>query len=240
MTLRIAIPVLALAAGLAACDAPTNAIGNYASPPARTLTVSGTGEAAAAPDMAVLSIGVETEGATAGEALRENSAKMRAAIETLTSLGVEERDIQTSGLNVNPRYNYQGREESPRLIGFIAVNVVTATLRDLDEAGAIIDETVGAGANKIRSLRFSFSDPQPLYDEARRDAVARARAKATLLSEAAGVRLGSVLTIQDGHVSAPKPYMPMARLETAMAESVPLQSGESTVTAGVSIVYEID
>ena len=242
MTLRTAIPVLAVAPLLAAvgCDAPTNAIGNYASPPARTLTVAGVGEASAAPDMAILSIGVETEGATAAEALRENSEKMRASIETLRSLGVDERDIQTSGLSVNPRYDYQPRNEPPRLIGFMATNVVTATLRDLEGAGAIIDETVGAGANTVRNLQFSFSDPQPLYDEARRNAIASARTKAALMSDSADVRLGSILTIQEGHIGGPKPYMPMARMEAAMDQSVPLQTGESTVTANVTIVYEID
>ena len=236
MKLAYFFPVVALAA--AACDVPTTAIAQTASPSARTLTVTGTGEAAAAPDMAVFSIGVETEGPSAAVALRNNSARMRAAIDKLKELGIEERDIQTSGLRVNPRYDYNTGTERPRLIGFVAANTVTAKLRDLDNAGAVLDEAVQVGANTINNLTFTFSDPQPLYDEARNDAVAQARAQAELLSGAAGVRLGPILTIQDGYVSSPK-SSGMARMEAAFDQSVPIASGESVVTASVTIIYEI-
>ena len=236
MKLAYFFPVLALAA--AACEAPTNAIGQYASPSTRTLTVTGTGEAAAAPDMAVFSIGVETEGPSAAVALRNNSTKMRAAIDKLKELGIEERDIQTSGLRVNPRYDYDSASERPRLIGFVAANTVTAKLRDLDNAGAVLDEAVQVGANTINNLSFTFSDPQPLHDEARNAAVAQAQAQAELMSSAAGVRLGPILTIQDGFVSSPKSFG-MARMEAAFDQSVPIASGESVVTASVTIIYEI-
>jgi len=239
MFFRHCLPVFALAA--TACGAAPDAVAQNAAPQApRTLTVTGAGEAAAAPDMAVLSIGVETEGATAADALRDNSEKMRAVIDKLKALGVAERDIQTSGLSVNPRYDYKARGETPRLIGFVASNTVTAKLRDLEEAGAILDQTVQVGANTIRNLSFAFSDPQPLYDAARRDAVAHARSKAELLSEAAGVRLGPVLTIHESQAYAPSPPLAMARMEAAADVSVPLQGGESVVTANVTIVYEIE
>lgn len=236
MKLAYFFPALALAA--AACDVPTNAIAQPASPSTRTLTVTGTGEASAAPDMAVFSIGVETEGPSAAVALRNNSAKMRAAIEKLKELGIEERDIQTSGLRVNPRYDYNSGTERPRLIGFVAANTVTAKLRDLDNAGAVLDEAVQVGANTINNLSFAFSDPQPLHDEARNAAVAKARAQAELLSSAAGVRLGPVLTIQEGFFSMPAPRA-MERMEAAFDQSVPIASGESVVAASVTMIYEI-
>lgn len=237
MTFRCFIPVLALAA--AACEGAPNAIAQSAPAASRTMTVSGVGEAAATPDMAIIRIGVETEGPSAAVALNNNSANMRGVIDTLKELGVEERDIQTSNLTVNPRYDYNNSQNRPRLIGFVAGNTVTVQLRDLENVGAVLDETVQAGANTINQLTFAFADPKPLYDEARTAAVAHAKAQAELLSEAAGVRLGPILTIHDGHVGAPTPRKPMARLEAAFDQSVPIASGESMVTANVTIIYEI-
>ena len=237
MKLRYCIPIIALAA--AACDGAPNVIGQSAPASSRTMTVSAVGDAAAEPDMAVFSIGVETEGPSAAVALRNNSANMRATIDKLKELGIEERDIQTSNLIVNPQYDYDTAQNRPRLIGFLASNTVSAQLRDLDNIGAVLDESVQVGANKINSLSFAFAEPQPLYDEARREAIAKAKAQAELMSEAAGVRLGPILTIQDGHISTPMPRTPMARMEVAFDQSVPVERGESMVTAGVTIVYEI-
>lgn len=237
MKLRYFIPVIALAA--AACEGAPNVIAQGAPASSRTMTVTATGDAAGAPDMAVFTIGVETEGPSAAVALRTNSANMRATIDKLQELGIEERDIQTSNLMVNPRYDYDNAQNRPRLIGFVATNTVTAQLRNLDNVGAVLDETIQAGANKINSLTFTFSEPQPLFDEARKSAVAKAKAQAELLSESAGVRLGPILTIQDGFVSSPMPRTPMARMEAAFDQSVPVASGESMVTASVTIVYEI-
>lgn len=206
----------------------------------RTITVTGQGEAAAAPDMAVLSIGVRTEGATAAAALRENSASMTATIAKLKDLGVEDRDIQTSGLSINPRYDYERNRSNPPLIGYTASNSLTVKLRNLNSAGEVIDQAVSSGANSLGGISFTFADPKPLQDDARKDAVARARAKAELLTDAAGVRLGTVLTIHDGYTAAPSPRPVMARMEAMSDSSVPLQAGESVITASVTIIYEIN
>lgn len=240
MTLRHYYLPAAAALLLSACGAAPQASAESAAPATRTLTVTGIGEATAAPDMAVINIGVSTDGATAAAALRENSAQMNATIETLKSLGVADRDIQTSGLSVNPRYNYQNNRSTPELIGFNASNTVTIRLRDLAEAGIILDEAVQVGANTLSGVSFTFSEPAPLHEQARRDAVEKAQAQAALLSDAAGVRLGRVLTISDGHVSAPSPRPMMARMEAAADLAAPLQGGESSVTARVTIVYEIE
>lgn len=237
MKFRYFYPAIALV--ITACSGAPDAIAQSSATTARTLTVTGAGEASATPDMALISIGVQTEGPNASAALRGNSSKMRATIDKLKELGVEERDIQTSGLSVNPRYDYDSNQGLPRLIGFTASNTVTARLRDLDKAGDILDQAVQTGANTLNNISFTFSNPQPLYDTARNSAVAKARAQAELLSNAAGVRLGPILSIQDGYVSQPSPRPMMARMEAAFDQSVPLASGESTVTANVTIVYEI-
>lgn len=206
---------------------------------ARTVTVTGQGEASAAPDMAVLSIGVQSEGETASAALRENSGQMNATIKKLKDLGVADKDIRTSGLSVNPRYDYEQSRAAPPIVGYTASNTVTVRLRDLDAAGGVIDQAAQSGANSLDGISFTFADPKPLYDKARRDAVAKAKEKAELLSDAAGVGLGRLLSIEDGHAAAPPPRPLTARMETADASGVPLATGESTVTASVMLVYEI-
>ncbi|MEM9495695.1 MAG: SIMPL domain-containing protein [Pseudomonadota bacterium] len=231
------IPAAAAAAFLTACAATPQAAAEDPAP--RTITVTGQGEVVAAPDMAVLNVGVQTEANTAQEALRQNSANMAATIKKLKDLGVADRDIQTSGLSINPRYDYNRNQSPPRVTGYIASNNVAVKLRDLDDAGDVIDNAVQSGANSIGGISFTFSEPKPLYEAARKDAVARAKAKAELLTDAAGVRLGKVLTITDGVIAAPTPQLRMARMSMAADESAPIQVGESTVSANVTIVYEI-
>lgn len=236
---RFAAPAAIAAAILAAgCSAPQAVAADSASAQ-RTISVNGEGEASAAPDMAVVTLGVQCDALTAAEALRQNSADMTATIDKLKKLGVAERDIQTSGLSVNPRYDYEKNRARPEVIGFTASNTVTVRLRDLSAAGAVIDQAVQSGANTLSGVSFAFSDPKPLIDKARRAAVADAQAKAALLTDAAGVRLGKLLTIQDGYAAAPQPKMYSARMEMADA-SVPLQAGESSVNVTVSMIYEIE
>ncbi len=230
--------ILAAAMAMTACTMPQASAQNEVA--LRTITVTGQGEAVAAPDMAVLSIGVRTDGRTAAEALQGNSAAMTETIAKLKDLGVENRDIQTSALSINPRYDYERNRSNPPLIGYTASNSLTVKLRDLSHAGEVIDQAVSSGANSLGGISFTFADPKPLQDDARKDAVARARAKAKLLTEAAGVRLGSVLTINDGYAATPSPQPRMMRMEAASDSAVPLQAGESVISASVTIIYEIN
>lgn len=234
-----AVIIASAAALAAACSAP-QAVAESAEQP-RTISVTGQGEAVAAPDMAVVTIGVQTDGATAADALRANSAAMTATIDKLKSMDIEARDIQTANLSVNPRYDYEKNRSQPELIGFQANNSVRVRLRDLEKAGAVIDEAVSSGANSLGGISFTFAEPKPLYDAARRDAVADAMARAALLADAAGVRLGSVLTIQDGYVATPRPGPVMANMRLEAADSsVPMEAGESSVRANVTLIYEIE
>jgi uncharacterized protein len=188
-SMRTAIPIAAaLAAGLAAAPAAAEGWEN-----ARTIIVSGNGEATKAPDVAYLTLGVEADGATASEALRKNSAQMEATIKTLRDAGVEKKDIQTSNLSVGARYDYSREGAAPRLIGYQATNTVSVKLRNLEKAGGVIDKAVSAGSNRLDSISFGFADPKPLMNEARRAAVLDARDRAGLYAEAAGVKLGRML-----------------------------------------------
>jgi uncharacterized protein YggE len=235
---QLVIPAVA-AAAIASAAAP-QALAQDKTPP-RILTVTGSGEASAAPDLALLSVGVEAEGATAAAALKANAQAMNATIARLKKSGVAEKDIQTQNLNVSPRYNYndENRNQPPKILGYVASNMVAVKLRDLDKAGGVIDQAVADGANSLGSLSFSFANPDKLMNEARKDAIADARERAKLYAEAAGVTLGPILQIQDGYAAPPPmPYMD-GRAMAMEAKSTPISAGESTVTANITLIYEI-
>ncbi len=234
--MRTSIPLAAaLAAGLAAAPAAAEGWEN-----ARTIIVTGNGEAAKAPDMAYLTLGVEADGPTASEALRKNSAQMEATIKTLRDAGVEKKDIQTSNLSVGARYDYSREGGAPRLIGYQATNTVSVRLRNLDKAGGVIDKAVASGSNRLDSISFGFADPKPLLNDARKSAVADARERAGLYADAAGVKLGRVLQITDSVSTAPGPYPAAVRAEALDAKAVPIAVGEQSVGASVTVVFAIE
>lgn len=203
--------------------------------PVRSISVTGTGTVEAAPDMATLMIGVTTQGATAAEALAENSRATDAVIARLTASGVEARDMQTSNLSINP--NWTGYDSStPTIAGYVASNMLTVRVRALDTTGTVLDAAVADGANTLNGMTFGLADPEPAYKEARKEAVADARAKAELLATAAGVKLGQVLSIADaGAMTDPQP---MYR-DAVAASPVPVVGGELGLIANVAVTWEI-
>lgn len=211
--------------------------------PAATITVTGEGRVDTAPDMATVSIGVTTEGDTARAAMDANTAGLAAAIAGLKAAGIADKDLQTSGLNLGPRYDYErtNPDGSARITGFQATNTVTVRVRALDTLGAVLDAVISDGANTLGGVTFGLQEPDPVLDAARKDAVADARRKAELYAAAAGVGLGKVMTIteQSGYT----PPVPMAMAEAAFDKRggapVPVQGGEVSVLASVTIVYAL-
>lgn len=205
---------------------------------AGTITVIGAGQASAVPDLALLSVGVETTGETAGDALTANSDAARAVIDALTESGIERRDIQTERLSVSPVYT-QDRDRStpPVLSGYRVVNQVGIRVRDVGMLGAVIDQTVSAGANRVDSIRFDLSDPDAALADARRAAIADALDQAALYADAAGVSLGPIRRIRPVGGGGPGPR-PMAT--RAMADAAPpVEAGETSVTARVEVVFAL-
>ncbi|MFN0116487.1 MAG: SIMPL domain-containing protein [Paracoccaceae bacterium] len=206
---------------------------------APTLTVTGEGSAAVAPDMATVQIGVTSEADTAKAALDANTAAMQAALDRLKAAGIEDRDIQTTGLNLGPRYDYNRTKAdgSAEITGFLASNGVTVRVRDLGGLGALLDAVVTDGANTLNGVSFGLQDPVPALDAARKDAVADARRKAELYAAAAGVGLGRIVSIAEQ--SGYQPPMPMAMAEASYAKSapVPVAAGEVKMMASVTIVW---
>lgn len=208
-----------------------------------SLTANGEGWVAVVPDIAIVTIGVLTRGATAREALDRNSAEIARVIEKVRGAGVADRDIATSGFSVSPVYEMQppraaedGIAEMPRIAGYQVMNEVRVTIRDIGKSGAILDEVVTAGANQVSGIQFDFSDPGAAADEALRKAIADARRKAELMAASAGVRIVRILDISGGGA-----FPPMFARAEAMAfdKSVPVMPGEQRITANATLVFEI-
>lgn len=206
----------------------------------RTISVSGEGVVAAAPDMAELTIGVTREARRADEALDGVAEGVSAVFDILDAAGIESRDRRTTGLSLQPQRVRDGENsQPPRIAGYVASNEVTVRVRDLTKLGELITGTVGDGANTMSGLRFSLADPAPLEEEARRQAVLEAKGKAELYADTAGVPLGPLLSISDGGMFRPQPGPLMAEMSMRMADAMPVAEGETEVRATVSMVYEI-
>lgn len=207
-----------------------------------TLSLQGRGEISVAPDAATVTTRVVSTGKTAPETLQDNTAAMAKVIADIKAAGVAGKDIQTSGFSIHPRYdNPDNRKGQPtKIVGYEVANGVTATIRDLTKLGDVMTAVVASGANSVGGINFVVSDTNEKLDEARKAAVADARRKAELLTEAAGVKLGKILSITEANAPTPRPYA--MRLEKTMAMAaapVPMEAGEETLSATVSIVWEL-
>ena len=202
-----------------------------------TLTVTGTGSVETVPDLATVSLGVNTIGDTASAAMAANNDALAAVIARLKTAGVEDRDIQTSNLSLNPNWVTSSLSNENEIKGYTATNMVTVRIRSLDNTGAVLDAAIADGANALNGLFFGLQNPRPHQDEARKLAVADAVAIATLLSQAAGTKLGPILSIHEGGAMEPMPG-PMFR-SMADAAAVPVEAGAVDVSASVTIVFQI-
>ncbi len=206
---------------------------------ARTLTINASGQVTAVPDMAVINTGVIAEAESAKDAVAANSKAMSEVIASLTAAGLEAKDIQTSDFSVQPKYQYNQDNSPLKLVGYTVANQVTIRVRDVTKVGGVLDSVVQAGSNQINGIQFVVSKADTLQDEARKGAVLAARRKAEVYAEAAGVKLGAVLTISEGGGSAGP--VPMARMAMAeKADAVPIAAGEQTLEVSVTVVWAIE
>jgi uncharacterized protein len=228
--------LLAILAGLVGLlyARPAAAQTSVGVPGMRQVTVVGHGEIKGAPDTATVQIGVETEAATAKDALAQNSAQAQAIQEKLTALGVDAKDIQTSNFSINPTYGTDGRQ----VTGYRVSNMVTVKIRQLDQSGPLLDQVVQAGANSIYGISFSVEKPEALLDQARKAAIENAKARATQLAGASGAAVGDVLVISENIGAQPIPMPMMARAEDAQAaQAVPVQPGEQSFSVDVQVTF---
>lgn len=200
----------------------------------KLVTVSGEAAVAVAPDVAVIRIGVTSQGKNARAASEANARQMTAVLAAIKASGIADRDVQTSRLSIQPQYD-PGRSGPARLLGFQVTNQVTIKIREVGALPAVLDHAIEAGANEMSGIEFLVSEQSKLLDEARTEAIADARRKAELYAQAAGIKLGRVVAIaEDGSSPPPRPVMQAMR-----AGAVPVAPGEQTLRASVTVSYEI-
>ena len=214
--------------------------------------VSGTGTVSVAPDLAVLTVGVEARASTVREALAEAADAMTDIVSTLEGEGVEAEDIQTSSFSINPQYTWRertddegGRYSERVLTGYIVNNRAIVRLRDLDRVGEMVDLVAEAGGDltRIEGVSFTVQDPEPHRAEAREAAVDQAKAKAEQFARDAGVTLGEVVLISEGggNVPAPRAFAAEAAFSLAAADATtPISEGELEISAVVQMVFSIE
>lgn len=228
-----------LAASLAAAPAFAEPV----APP--MISVSAEGSATLAPDMAVTSLTVLSEAETARAALDANNATMEKVMAAMKAENIAERDLQTAGFSIQPRWLYpepkDGQQVPPSIIGYQVQNTLSVRIRDLSRLGAILDASVTLGINQGGNIRFTNDNPDTAIEEARRDAVSRAMAKAQQLADAAGVQLGRIVQISEQTGSQPMPMMQAEFSKSAMRSdaAVPMAAGENEYRVSVSINFEI-
>lgn len=221
------------------------AFAQEAKPREPVISVTGDGESSVAPDMAIVNLAVVKQAKTAREALDENNKAMNDVLTALKSGGIAERDLQTSGFSIQPQYNYpqpvDGQQQQPQLIGYQTINSVTVRLRDLAKLGAVIDQSVTLGINQGGEIQFTNDKPDAAIEAARKAAVADAVKRAKTLSEAAGVKLGRILEINENVPRAmPQPVYRATMMKEASDAAVPVQGGENNYNVSVTVTFAIE
>jgi uncharacterized protein YggE len=207
--------------------------------PVRTITVSGSGRAEAAPDLLTISLGVECRRDTVGAAYADAGAASAAVSNSLRQHGVGDADIRTSGLNVRADLAWH-EGEGQRVAGYIASSMLTVRLRELAAASAAISAVVDAGGNDVRlnGLELGFSDEAAVKARAREAAWKDALRSAEQFASLAAARLGAVVSVSEGP-DLPSP-VPLAGIQRAVsAEGLTVEAGETSVSAGVTVVWEL-
>ncbi len=231
---------LALAASLVA--PASAALAQQLPPPQPRIVVIGEGESSIPPDLALLSLSVMREAKTAREALDAANAAMAAVIAAMKAAGVADRDLQTGGLQINPRYNYANRPDGTQtaeLAGYQVSNTLSVRVRDLAKTGEILDKAVSLGVNQGGGISFANEDPSKALTDARKRAVADAIEKARTLSEAAGVGLGRVIEIADQNFAPPPMPITAKGFDRAEAQAVPVEAGENAYRVQVTVTFEL-
>ena len=201
------------------------------------ITVTGDASVAATPDMATVSLGVTTEGATAAEAMAANSAALTAVIDRLKAAGIADIDLQTANLSINPNWTGYDSGETPKISSYVAMNMLNVRVRDLASLGGVLDASIADGANTLNGISFEMSNPRPVQDEARKSAVADAAARAELYASAAGVKLGKITAISEQmNYNGP---MPTFYADAKAAAPVPVATGQIALQAQVMVTYQI-
>lgn len=215
---------------------------NEAKKDVRTLTVQGEGKVQTVPDIAALSIEVSQDGQDLDPVSAQVRRQMSKILEIVKAQGIEDKDVQTQLYSVRPKMEYDKRS-NPRRVGYSVTNRVSVKVRDLKKVGKVLSAVVGGGATAVNGPDFEVDNRQVFERKALALAYEDAHAKAAALSEAAGVRLGDILTMTPGQIGwpmPPRPYMMRAMaMDAAAPAEEPISAGEQTLSATVTVVYAL-
>lgn len=237
-TLRPLLLAAALAFAVPAMSAAAQNAGYAVSADGTVLSVSAQADAKRVPDVASISAGVVTQAVDANAAMRANAVQMDKVMAAIKAAGIAERDIQTSGINVNPEYRY-AENQPPTITGYQASNTVSLKVRDVGKLGKVLDALVASGANQINGPAFEIDEPEAVHDEARRAALEKAQRRAQMYAKTLGLRVRRIVSISEGAgFQPPMPIMAMARMEKAQADTA-VSPGETTLTASLDVVFEL-
>lgn len=231
LTLAAAAAALPLTAAAAQVPAPGLLMSE-----GTLLDVVAEGEANRVPDIATIRAGVVTQAPTAAAALSANATQMKSVLAALKAAGVADRDVQTATISLNPQYRY-AENQPPVITGYQASNTVSVRFRDIAKSGNILDALVKQGANQIDGPNLSIDQIEAAQDEARVDAVKRARARADLYARALGMRVERLVSLSEGNdvgMPGPMPVM-MARMEAK--DSTQVVPGEQRVGVTVRVRF---
>ncbi|HEY7457875.1 MAG TPA: SIMPL domain-containing protein [Xanthobacteraceae bacterium] len=206
-----------------------------------SLTVVGEGIATATPDLAIVNVGVVVQAPRAADALVQNSKSAAEVIAAVKEAGIAPRDIETSRVSLRPQYSQpsQGSREAPKIVGYEASNSLSIRVRVLDKVGAVLDRLVTVGANQIRGVELTIAEPGPLRDEARVAAMKDAMRKASMLADAADVRIVRLFSVIEDLREGPRPVALRTAAESAPRPAVPIEAGEQEIRGRVTAVFEI-
>jgi uncharacterized protein YggE len=203
------------------------------------LDVNATGEVTRVPDVAVISAGVVSRSATASAALQDNADRMQRVLAALKRAGIEDRDIQTSNVSLNPEYRYP-QDQAPQLTGYTASNSVSIRFRDIRNSGKILDALVGQGANQISGPNLIVDKPEAALDEARAKAIAIGRARADLYARSLGMRVARIVAVtESGGYAVPPPMPVMMEARVASLPATKIEAGEQKLQVNLAITFEL-
>jgi uncharacterized protein YggE len=205
------------------------------------LDINATGEVTRVPDIAIISAGVVSRAGSASGALQDSANRMSQVLAALKRAGVQDRDVQTSNVSLNPEYRYP-ENQSPQLTGYTATNQLTIRFRDIRNSGKILDALVGVGANQINGPNLTIDKPEAALDEARANAIAIGRARAELYARSLGLRVARIVAVSEGGgYAVPPPPPPPAPMMMARGErdSTSIQPGEQKLQVSVAMTFEL-
>lgn len=213
--------------------------------PVPVLTVRGSGEVSAAPDQALVQLGAAAQSEKAEDAQQQVNRIVGAILKAVKAAGIPAENISTTELTLGPVYERTNRGPAeqanlPRIVGYLATNVVRVEIHEINNIGAVIDAGIGAGANRLEGLSFGLKDDTLFRKKALQQAVLNAREKAEAIASALNLRLVRILEVSEEGVHMLQPQFRTLRMNSAAAESTPVIPGQIQVSASVIIGYQIE